>query len=250
MSRTRTRLACLPLFLLSCLSPLVAAFPASAADRPASTESTSEGVTRDRGDLFPGAGRPTVAAATGLPFLGIAEAGIGVTNGFAVGVVGGVTPSVWTAGIRPRLRLPTSERTALLLVAPMLFYPKASAPGPGNVGTSSWVLTRAELFFDGALDERWHLAGGMGLIAAGSTEALGQFFAGRDFQMPPYDGSNEPRRGFAGGIWNTVATRGSYAFDRDTHLFAEGTIVLEGILPAKEVGGPPLVVNLGIQHSF
>src|SRR4051794_39507407 len=65
------------------------------------------------GDLFPGRGRPTVSAATGLPFFGIAEVGIGVTNGFAIGALGGITPSVVTAGIRPRLRLATSEHTAL-----------------------------------------------------------------------------------------------------------------------------------------
>jgi len=37
------------------------------------------------GDLFPTPGRPSVSAATGLPFLGIAEVGMGITNGFAIG---------------------------------------------------------------------------------------------------------------------------------------------------------------------
>ncbi len=205
---------------------------------------------RTRGDLFPGEGRPTVAAATGLPFLGIAEAGIGITNGIAIGVVGGVTPSVWTVGIRPRFRLATSERTALVLTSPMLFYPKASAPGPGNVGSTSWLLTRTELFFDGALGDRWHVAGGMGFIAAAATEALGEVVAGRDLAMPPYTGTNEPRRGFAGGIWNTVAVRSSYALGDRSHLFAEGSLVMEGVALARDVGGPPIVVNAGVQHSF
>lgn len=205
---------------------------------------------RSSGDLFPSRGRPAVAAATGLPFLGIAEVGIGITNGFAAGVVGGVTPSVWTAGVRPRIRVSTSERTALVLVSPILYYPKASAPGPGNIGATSWLLTRTELFFDGAVAERWHLAGGMGFIAAAATEALGQFVSGSDFAMPPYNGTTQPRRGFAGGIWNTVAARGSYALDRDTHLFAESSLVLAGIVPADNVGGPPIVFNIGAQHAF
>lgn len=175
---------------------------------------------------------------------------MGVTNGFAIGAVGGVTPSVWTLGIRPRARLATSEHTALVLNAPMLYYPKASAPGPGNIGATSWMLTRTELFLDGALGERWHLAGGMGFIAAASTEALGNFFAGKDFTMPAYNGSTESKRGFAGGIWNTVATRGSYAFSAQTHLFFETTVVMQGIALAEGVGGPPLVVNIGAQHSF
>ena len=227
-------------------SLLFTAAPVSAVEAPSSGTSAA----RSNGDLFPRAGRPTVAAATGLPFLGIAEVGAGVTDRFAVGVVGGITPSVLTAGVRPRVRLPTGERTALVLVAPILWYPKASAPGPGNVGTSSWVLTRTELLFDGAVSDRWRVAGGMGFVAAASLEALGQLFAGRDFAMPPYDGSNEARRGFAGGIWNTVAARASYALAEGSHLFAESSLIMQGVRPAEGVGGPPVVVTVGAQHAF
>lgn len=207
-------------------------------------------IVRDAGDLFPAAGHATAGAATGLPFLGIAEAGVGITNGIAVTAVAGITPSVWTVGARPRFRVATSERTALLLVMPVLYYPKASAPGPGNIGTTSWVLTRSELFFDGALGHRWHVAGGMGVIAAGSTEAIGSFIEGKSFKMPAYNGDPSAKRGFAGGVWNTVATRGSYALWQDTHVFAEASIVLAGIEPAKDVGGPPFVFNVGMQHAF
>ena len=232
--------------LATLLGLLVFTFAANAA----AAEGAPPSVPHTRGDLFPGAGRPTVAAATGLPFLGIAEAGIGITNGIAVGVVGGITPSVWTVGVRPRFRLATSERTALVLSSPILFYPKASAPGPGNVGSTSWLLTRTELFFDGALGDRWHLAGGMGVIAAAATEALGQALSGRELAMPPYAGSPEPRRGFAGGIWNTVAVRSSVALNEQSHLFAEGSLVMEGLALASNVGGPPIVVNAGVQHTF
>jgi hypothetical protein len=222
-----------------------AADPASTPDHP-----RAEAPVTSYGDLFPGAGHPTVSAATGLPFLAIGEVGIGVTNGFAIGVVGGITPSVLTAGIRPRLRLPTSRHTSLVLAAPILYYPKASAPGPGNIGSDSWVLTRTELLLDGELSDRWHLAGGMGFIAAASTTALGQLFQGREFAMPPYDGSTESKRGFAGGIWNTVCARTSYAMSPSSHLFAESSLVMAGFVPASGVGGPPIVVTLGAQHSF
>src|SRR5690349_15032623 len=67
------------------------------------------------GDLFPKPWRPSVAAATGLPFFGIGEVGVGITNGFAIGVIGGITPSVLTAGIRPRFRVRTSEHVAFML---------------------------------------------------------------------------------------------------------------------------------------
>ncbi|WP_146648103.1 hypothetical protein [Labilithrix luteola] len=207
-------------------------------------------VESSKGDLFPGERRMSVSGATGLPFLAIAEVGVGVTDGFAIGAIGGITPSVVTAGIRPRVRLRTSERTALVLSAPMLYYPKASAPGPGNIGTTSWVLTRTELFFDAALSDRLRVAGGMGFIAAASTEALGQFVRGRDFAMPAYNGEPGATRGFAGGLWNTVAARSSYAFGDRTHVFAEGSIVMQGIALAEGVGGPPVVVTTGLQHAF
>jgi hypothetical protein len=210
------------------------------------------------GDLFPAAGHLTAAVATGAPFLGIAELGVAVTNGFAVGVIGGVAlayqpsgpaPSVPTAGIRPRLRIATSEHTALVLIAPMLYYPSAT-PGPNNVGGSSWLVARPELFFDGAVGERWHFAGGMGFIAAASTLALGELGGGRQVVMPPYNGSAESTKGFAGGIWNTVSTRESYELSPRTHLFVEGTLVMMGVLPADLGGPPPVVVTVGAQHAF
>lgn len=229
------------------LAALLLASSASAQDRepPASPERAPS-----RGDLFPGARRVTAGAATGLPFLGIAEAGVGITNGIALSVVGGVTPSVLTAGLRPRFRVATSERTALVLVATTLFYPKASAPGPGNVGATSWLLSRPELFFDGRIADRWHLAGGMGVVAAASTEALGEVVQGRELRMPAYDGNPHAARGFAGGIWNTVASRASYELGPDTHLFGELSFVMKGVVPANDVGGPPVVFNVGAQHAF
>src|SRR6202034_878952 len=84
-------------------------------------------------DLFPAPGRPSLSAATGLPFLAIGEVGLGLTNGIAIGAIGGVTPSVLTAGIRPRFLVRASEHYAVMLSIPMLWYPKASAPGPGNL---------------------------------------------------------------------------------------------------------------------
>lgn len=239
--------------MLRAVSSLVLGASLLFASAPASASEGADGASpppRSNGDLFARPGRPTVAAATGLPFLGIAEVGAGVTNGFAIGAIAGITPSVLTAGIRPRVRVATSERTALVLVAPILWYPKASAPGPGNVGTSSWILTRTELLFDGAVSDRWHVAGGMGFVAAASLEALGQLFSGREFAMPPYNGSNEARRGFAGGIWNTVAARASYAVDESSHLFAESSLIMQGVTPAEGVGGPPIVVTVGAQHAF
>lgn len=202
------------------------------------------------GDLFPTPLRPSVSAATGLPFFGIAEVGVGVTNGFAIGVVGGITPSVLTAGIRPRFRVRATERVAFMVNMPMLWYPKASAPGPGNIGNSSWLLTRPELMLDGTVTDRLHVAGGMGIIAAASIEALDNKLQGKEFAVPAYSGATETKKGFAGGVWNTLAFHSSYALSPRSHLFAEGSLVLAGVVPADNVGGPPIVVNVGVQHTF
>jgi hypothetical protein len=202
------------------------------------------------GDLFPTPGRPSLSAATGLPFLAIGEIGMGVTQGVAVGVIGGVTPSVLTAGIRPRFLVRASERFAVMLSIPMLWYPSASAPGPGNVGTTSWVLARPELMLDVTATPRLHVAGGAGIIAAASVLALENKVRGRDFAVPAYGGSTEDRVGFAGGIWNTLCAHASYALDPATHLFAEGSLVFSGVLLADNVGGPPVVVTAGLQRTF
>jgi hypothetical protein len=130
----------------------------------------------------------------------------------------------------------------------MLWYPSAT-PGPSNAGGSSWLVARPEVFFDGAVGDRWHLAGGTGVIAAAATDALGQLFGGRTVVMPPYNASTQSTKGFAGGVWNTLSSRASYMLSGHTHLFAEATLVLMGLAPA-EVGGPPVVVTLGAQHTF
>ena len=202
------------------------------------------------GDLFPTPGRPSLSAATGLPFLAIGEVGFGITQGIAIGAIGGVTPSVLTAGVRPRFLVRANERYAVMLSIPMLWYPSASAPGPGNVGSTSWVLARPELMLDVSPSPRWHLAGGAGVIAAASVLALGNKLQGKEFAVPAYRGSSDTRVGFAGGIWDTLCTHASYAIDPATHLFAEGSLVFSGVALADNVGGPPVVVTAGLQRTF
>ena len=132
----------LALAFLASLPLLLAAAPSFAGE----TATPAPAPVHDAdGDLFPTPGHVSLAGATGLPFLGIGEVGIGVTRGFSIGVIGGITPSVLTAGIRPRFRVRLNDSLALMLNVPMLYYPSASAPGPGNIGSTTWVLARPEL---------------------------------------------------------------------------------------------------------
>jgi hypothetical protein len=248
-----------PLARLAAVAAVLSLSSIASATPPADSE-TPAVPPPSNGDLFPMAGHATAAAATGMPLLGIAEIGYAFTDWFALGAIGGIalayvpgqpTPSVPTAGIRPRLRIATSQSTSLVLIAPALYYPSARTGTTGD--DSAWLVARPELFFDGAVGERWHVAGGTGFIAAVSTEALGQVAAGHTVVMPPYNttasSSTPATKGFAGGIWNTLSTRGSYRLSEQTHLFAEGTVVLMGVALA-QVGGPPVVVTVGAQHTF
>jgi hypothetical protein len=210
-------------------------------------------MTQSRGDLFPEAGHVSAVAATGFPFLGLAELGVGLTDGVAIGAFGGITVADWArwaAGVRPRFSVHATERTSFVLNVPILYYPTTSTPG-GPFGNTSWLLARAELFVDRALGSRWHLAGGLGIVAAASTKAIGDLVSGHEVVMPPYDGNPQATKGVAGGIFDTFAGRGSYAIAPDTHLFAEASLVMNGIVPATaQIGGPPLVLNMGVQHAF
>jgi hypothetical protein len=238
--------------MLTNMLPLVLAFGLADAASTSGPRSTQDSIARDstesspalsRGDLFPQAGHVTAGVATGLPFFAISEVGVALTGGIAAAITARLTPSVWTVGLRPRFRVATGSRTSLLLVAPILYYAHASAPGPGNDESTSWLLARPELFFDGAVGSRWHMAGGMGVVAAAATEALGAVLTGHKFA---YDGSSA----FAGGVWNTLCARSSVALDPNTHLFLESSLVLSGFVPANDVGGPPIVLNIGTQHAF
>jgi hypothetical protein len=233
------------------LLPLVPAVSRAGEPPPAAGEAAAPSSPYGpNGDLFPTPGRPSLSAATGLPFLAIGEVGLGLTRGVALGAIGGVTPSVLTAGVRPRFLIRASERYAVMLSVPMLWYPKASAPGPGNIGSTAWVLARPELMLDVSPNPRVHVAGGVGLIAAASTLALGNKLRGKEFAVPAYNGSEADRVGFAGGVWDTLCAHGSYALDPATHLFAEGSLVFSGVALADNVGGPPVVVTLGVQRTF
>ena len=236
-----------PASILACLALLLVA---STAHAESPTDAPAAPPDDTRGDLFPEAGQLSASAATGLPFVGIAEGGVGITNGVAAGVVGGITPTgLWTLGVRPRFRVATGERTALVLVTPILYYPRG-AEAPGQTSDAPWMLARVELSFDTRIGARWHASGGMGLIGVASTEALGQVLRGDSPKLPAYDGNPDAKRGVAGGLFNTVAARGSYALDERTRLFAEASLVLEGVKPAKDVGGLPLVTNVGVQRAF
>src|SRR4051812_45014235 len=84
---------------------------------PALCSAQQDDVRSVSGDeLFPGAGRGLLSVATGVPFLTMAEASVGVTQNLALGALAGFTPRVKAFGGRPRLRLVARERVNVSLV--------------------------------------------------------------------------------------------------------------------------------------
>src|SRR5437762_14386768 len=70
--------------------------------------------------LFPSAGSVAGSVATGIPYLGIGEVAYGVTDRFAVGVVGGVTPTTVGGGVRLRGVLFERGDDRLVIGSPLL----------------------------------------------------------------------------------------------------------------------------------
>src|SRR3954454_11982914 len=84
---------------------------------------TSSHATAQPSDyLFPGAGHASATMSTGVPFLAIGELAYGITDRFAVGAIGGITPSVVGVGVRPRFSLVQSGAWRAVLVVPTLYY--------------------------------------------------------------------------------------------------------------------------------
>src|SRR5438067_978791 len=77
----------------------------------------------------PGAGRVTLGASTGVPFLAIGEAGVGVSRGLTLGAIAGITPTVVGFGVRPRAVLYSGARARVFVNAPILYYPATHLSG-------------------------------------------------------------------------------------------------------------------------
>lgn len=227
-----------PRHLLATLALSLGATPALAADdrEPAGDVPATDA-------LFPGAGRASLAISTGVPFLAMGELGYGVTSHFAVGLLAGVTPKVSGFGLRPRVELPLSDHLSLLGMASALYYPPSSM-------SREWLLARPS-----ALLERrfaWgNLALGSGIVAAATTDALFGAADESHVASSPYP-SSTPRR-FDSGVWLTANAIGSVRLARNTHGFVDGAFVFNRSLELATrdwIGGPPLIVFLGVETAL
>jgi hypothetical protein len=209
------------------LATLVTTLPARAADAR-----LDEGREEPDDYLMPGAGRVSGSVATGVPFLALGEIAYGVSDGLAVGVIGGVTPRVDGFGLRPRGVLFRSGRERVELVVPVLYYPKT---GDGE----AWMLARPTASFEHALASGARISFGLGFVGATCVESL--VTLGREHD-----------RKVMGGLWNTAAIGAAMPISRGASLFGEATAILAGLRPAGSnwIGGPPVVVAVGVEMKL
>lgn len=179
---------------------------------------------RAEGELLPAHGRLSASLATGVPFLAIGELAIGIDDGFALGLVAGLTPVVEGVGLRARGVLATLDRVSLLADVPVLYYPTSRHRG-------AWFLTRPTLVADVRLGEATHLQLGVGLIATANADAAWPHLVD--------------------GTWQTLRVGCVVPIVKHLSFFADAGVVLDGLALAGPDwgGGPPAVVTLGVTWS-
>ena len=213
----------------------------------------AEAVSEDY--LFPEAGHLGATLATGVPYIGIADVTLGLGPYAAIGAVFGVTPRVLGLGARPRLSLPLgSAQTAafrIYAIAPLLYYPETSL--------DSWVLARPTLALEHRTTRELRLALGGGALWAASVGALQGEPARLSYEAPS-EAEIAARRATLDGagpgsvLFWTMSASAALQLAPHSTLFCEITTVMENAALAgsrwTDFGGPPVLVALGVTHSF
>lgn len=205
--------------------------------------------------LFPRAGHLGTTLATGIPYVGITDLTLGFGPYAALGAVFGVTPRVIGLGFRPRLSLPFGAADTAPLriyaIAPLLYYPETSL--------DAWVLARPTLALELRASDAWRVALGGGALWASSVGALHGEPTPLSYEAPTEEeiaARREQRERAAASsvlFWTVSASAALQLAPHDT-AFCEVTTVMQGAGLAgprwTDFGGPPILVALGVTHSF
>jgi hypothetical protein len=199
--------------------------------------------------LFPRFGQPAAALATGLPYVAITDATIGLGRYAALGALVGVTPRVLGLGLRPRFALPLSSALRVYAIAPLLLYPPTILNPP-------WVLARPTLALEGRATEALRVALGGGALWASSLLSRQGDEVPLSYEAP--SASEIAARRARGEevnsqvlFWTLTASAALQITANDT-VFLEVTTVMEDTHLAghrwTDFGGPPITFALGITH--
>ncbi|MBX2990573.1 MAG: hypothetical protein KF749_05300 [Bacteroidetes bacterium] len=195
----------------------------------------TQSVAQDRSDRFDHVlnrkGQSKITLATGIPYIGIAEYAYGISNKTTAGVVFGITPFVEGYGIRVRTILHERDNYRVYFCVPVLYYPKTQ-----DLGGDPWWLTRPNINFEWMNDAGFRYKVGGSIVAAASHHTL-------------FGESSNAK--FAPGLWNAVHGGISLPVGPSLMFQAEASLVLKGVqVPSQWVGGPPVILVLGISYTF
>jgi len=220
-------------------SSLLAAAPAADPELTSVVEASPSRPTHLADSLFPERGRLAATFSSGVPYLAIAEVAYGFSDRFALGVLGGVTPSTYGFGVRVRGVVGDWGRAKLVLGTPLLYYP-ATHSSNGE----PWVLALPTLRLDLAASSRVHFHLEAGAALAACTGSLAALFGA---EHPDEDGG-----GFMGGAWSVVGGGVAWQAGEKTVLFLDALLVSRGFQVANTgwIGGPPFVLTLGAKYSL
>ena len=227
------------LFALS-LAPLGAAGFAFADEVNAVERSTSPDRPATVDALFAPSGRFAGTAASGLPFYAIGELSFGVTGGFTVGLMGGVSPDTQAVGLRLRGVIASTGSNRVYVMSPILYY-----PGSNLAGGEQWILAMPSLFVEHRFQGGASAHLGAGVAAADCLDALGSLVThGRLPEEPGHSG-------FMGDVWATATVGGALPIGKSTSLFADAQVISQGLVFGRHwVGLVPVIATFGIHQVF
>ena len=220
------------------ISSVFASAPGAGAELASVVEESPGRPAHLADSLFPERGRFTATFSSGVPYLAIAEVAYGFGDRFALGVLGGVTPSTYGFGLRVRGVMGDWGRAKLVLGTPLLYYP-ATHSSNGE----PWVLALPTVRLDLAASPRVHLHLEAGAALATCTGSLAALFGGKH---------SDDDGGFMGGAWSVVGGGVAWQAGEKTVLFLDALLVSRGFQVANTgwIGGPPFVLTLGAKYSL
>jgi len=199
-----------------------------------------------------------VAVATGL---GASVGEAKLTDGFTVGLLGGVTPKVSAIGFRLRgiVAKPTSN-TRIYLASPAFYYPETN-----DLGGEPWVLAWPTVNAEYKLDNNIRVWARGGVIGAACVDAIFDAVQGEEHGHESHDQDadghhhegdhstedSDDGMGFKGGTWQSIGGGVSVPTGRRSTFQAEASVVTDGFsVPDEWVGGPPIVLKLAWSYDI
>ncbi|HYM20149.1 MAG TPA: hypothetical protein VEW28_03990 [Candidatus Kapabacteria bacterium] len=192
--------------------------------------------------LFCPEGHSMVTAATGIPYIGIAEYAYGISDKTTIGLVYGQTPVVTGYGARVRSIISEpSERVRIYFRAPLFYYPQTH-----DLGGEPWFLTWPVVNVEYTRDCGRRMWAGIGAVGAVCAHSLARTLG--------LEHSTEMMgEGFHGGLWNTVQVGGTQPITSNLVAQVEFGVVMNGLKVAKPddwVGGPPVILTMGLTYQL